>query len=623
MVLSFEIKHMGQPIEQWGDKDQRDYAQLVTDRDNAQKSVKTLLKSIECSQVAERVKGVAEAKPTTDAGFSSASSPSSSGTDKELKLGANCPRFHPRPYEVEKPSECQVFSSPCQFLHQLHLHFESTHGNGTENVYARAIVQATLDTTIQHMFNSAMSKITPKERTVKWCQDKFVELVMTPQMLQAELTEFRTQGRLEQESFEKYAARLDRLLTIYKVRDHALHQTILCDLRQTLSPTVYAIMLMFHHFETARADRPTKPEITDVHDFCRMLSIVPGPEDSSDWGHYAETRRAFHNAKRRKGQNGQHTNNNFTSQDKNVSSGQSGGSNSSTNQTNGSAGGGNGNSSGNNSSWNNYNNNSSNGNNNQHSNNSNGNGNSSQRGSWGNNRGGGRNGNNRGGRGGYNGNRGNYQGELYPETINPASIPETDSIIVKPATEHIVNTHSSPLFSSALQVTTISKDEADHNIVAETAKATVTLADNKNNSEACLNISEGKDNAVVQGPVVKKKKPGVKQRKRAAKKSRRAVGSIFAVSVHQGIPPSHPPDGGEGNGGAEVAGLKEKIRYAAASVVEGDKVVEDSDRTFGSYLIEDDDAAQTFGKYTIDNNPLMHMCDGYPLFTFGDENFSL
>ncbi|KAK3811654.1 MAG: hypothetical protein J3R72DRAFT_498791 [Linnemannia gamsii] len=242
------------------------------DRDNAQKSVKTLLKSIECGQVVERVKGVAEAKPTTGAGFSSASSPFSSGTDKELKLGANCPRFHPRPYEVEKPSECQVFSSPCQFLHQLQLHFESTHGNGMENVYARAI-------------------------------DKFVELVMTPQMLQAELTEFRTQGRLEKELFEKYAARLDRLLTIYKIHDHALHQTILRDLRQTLSPMVYAITLMFHHLETARADRPTKPELTDVHDFCRMLSIVPGPEDSSDWGHYAKTRKAFHNAKRRKGQN--------------------------------------------------------------------------------------------------------------------------------------------------------------------------------------------------------------------------------------------------------------------------------------------------------------------------------
>ncbi|KAK3804717.1 MAG: hypothetical protein J3R72DRAFT_428704 [Linnemannia gamsii] len=495
--MKVDQEEEGQPMEWWGDKDQRDYVQLVTDRDNAQKSVKTLLKSIECGQVAERVKGVAEAKPTTDAGFSSASSSFSSGTDKELTLGANCPRFHPRPYEVEKPSECQVFSSPCQFLHRLQLHFESTHGNGMENVYARAIVQATLDTTIQHMFNSAITKVTPKECTVKWCQDKFVELVMTPHMLQAKLTEFRTQGRLEQELFEKYAARLDRLPIIYKIRDHALHQTILCDLRQTLSPMVYAIMLMFHHLETARMDRPTKPEITDVHDFCHMLSIVPGPEDSSDWGHYAETRKAFHNAKRQKGQND----------------------------------------------------------------------------------------------------------ELYPNTINPASVPETDSIILNSVKEHIVNTCSSPLPSSTLQATIISKDEADNDIVAETAKAAVTLANNKNNSEARLDISEEKDNAVVQESV-DKKKPGVKQRKRAAKKSRRAVGSIFAVSIHQGIPPSHPPDGGEGNGGADVAELKEKIRYAAASGVEGDKVVKDSECTFGSYLIEDDDAAQAFGKYTTDNNPL-------------------
>ncbi|KAG0277349.1 hypothetical protein BGZ97_009915, partial [Linnemannia gamsii] len=342
MALSFELRHMGKPIEQWGEKDQRDYAQLVTDRDNAQKSVNTLLRSIECSQVAERVKGVAEAKPANGMNSSASATPFSSGTDKELKLGVTCPRFHPRPYEIGKSTEFQVFSSPCQFLHQLQLHFESTHGNGTENVYARAIVQATLDTTVQHMFNSAMAKVTPKERTVKWCQDKFVELVMTPQMLQAELTEFMSEGRLEQESYEKYAARLDRLLTIYKIRDHALHQTVLCDLRQTLSPMVYAIMLMFRHLETARADRPMKPEITDVHDFCRMLSIVPGPEDSSDWGRYAETRKAYYNAKRRRGQNGQQVNNNLTSQDKHVFLGQAGGNNNVTNQTSGgNAGGGN------------------------------------------------------------------------------------------------------------------------------------------------------------------------------------------------------------------------------------------------------------------------------------------
>jgi hypothetical protein len=93
--MSFELRHMGKPIKQWDDKNQRNYALLVKDQDKVQKSVKTILKSIKCSQVADRVKGVAEAKPINGMNFFSSSAFLSSGTNKELKLEVTCSCFHP------------------------------------------------------------------------------------------------------------------------------------------------------------------------------------------------------------------------------------------------------------------------------------------------------------------------------------------------------------------------------------------------------------------------------------------------------------------------------------------------------------------------------------------------
>ncbi|KAF9137299.1 hypothetical protein BGX30_010374 [Mortierella sp. GBA39] len=138
-----------------------------------------------------------------------------------------------------------------------------------------------------------MVKVDTKDRTVQWCKVMFVEFVMTPQKLQTELDEFLNQGRLEQEPFEDYSARLDRLTTIYKIRNHALHQSVPDRLRKMLSPTTDAIMPIFHCLELDVADRPRKPAITDVGIFYLMLAMVPGPGDCDEWQWCTEGRETF------------------------------------------------------------------------------------------------------------------------------------------------------------------------------------------------------------------------------------------------------------------------------------------------------------------------------------------
>ncbi|KAI1285854.1 hypothetical protein EDD11_000708, partial [Mortierella claussenii] len=44
---------------------------------------------------------------------------------------------------------------------------------------------------------------------------------------------------------------------------------------------------------------------------------------------------------------------------------------------------------------------------------------------------------------------------------------------------------------------------------------------------------------------------------------------------------------------------------------------------FGTYSVEDDEDAQAFEKFSVAYNPLKDMCDGYPLFVFGERDFEL
>ncbi|KAG0352767.1 hypothetical protein BGX24_007466, partial [Mortierella sp. AD032] len=67
-----------------------------------------------------------------------------------------------------------------------------------------------------------------------------------------------------------------------------------------------------------------------------------------------------------------------------------------------------------------------------------------------------------------------------------------------------------------------------------------------------------------------------------------------------------------------MAASKGKIKYGAVGVVE-----DDVDCAFGTYEVEDDRDGLAFEKYTLENNPMMTFYNDYPLFGFGDDDFTL
>ncbi|KAG0247214.1 hypothetical protein BG011_001854, partial [Mortierella polycephala] len=71
-----------------------------------------------------------------------------------------------------------------------------------------------------------------------------------------------------------------------------------------------------------------------------------------------------------------------------------------------------------------------------------------------------------------------------------------------------------------------------------------------------------------------------------------------------------------------MAAFKEKIKYGAVKMVEGEDG-ENVNLLFSSYWVEDDADARAYEIFSLVDNPLSDMCDGYPLFMFGEGNFEL
>jgi hypothetical protein len=121
--------------------------------------------------------------------------------------------------------------------------------------------------------------------------------------------------------------------------------------------------------------------------------------------------------------------------------------------------------------------------------------------------------------------------------------------------------------------------------------------------------------------VVKEKKKKAKGVAKIEAKSRLRGESGLGMRVHVGSLPVHPLDGGEGSGSAKVALDQAKMKYGAMCMVEEDK--DDAQAEYNIEDVVDDEYIRAFERFSITDNPLTDACDGYPLFTFGDNDFEL
>jgi hypothetical protein len=498
--------------------------------------------------------------------------------DKSVVLNSLMPRYHRKVPDHEMPKIDRKYSGPVRTNVRLFLHEFKTQGNLSygSKVFAvvcyRLLALANLDQKVRDKWDELREKAKGDRWSWDKCEQVFVECALSIHEKQTEVEDFARQGREKGEAYAEFAARLRRLVEVYRVRELAKQADVVTALKMSIPSLAMTVMQQGLIIKMLLAHVGMDMPDTNSVDF--LMDAIPtalGPDDCTEWKTFIEgskKARALRDAEEAKTNPGKQQQ---QQQQKKPMGAQVNGGAVTNKATIPSAA-------------------------------------PAQQ-------------NHQGQFNGHGGGRGRGRGRFQPyrgEYSDPD--PDTDPAVmpISEEKEHqdcIINFGAASV-NSLQETTEVSPDPKLAKVsMPKELHNELLFADvvNKNKVEAIERVLGSESDS---GLDVEKKK---KEKKKRKKKKKKIVLSSFAMAVHLGSSPLHPLDGGEGRVDADVAPLKEKIKYGAVGVVkEGDV-----DCAFGACEIEDDRDNLDFEKYSMENNPMLTLYNGYPLFEFGDDDFSL
>ncbi|KAK3841834.1 MAG: hypothetical protein J3R72DRAFT_524137 [Linnemannia gamsii] len=176
----------------------------------------------------------------------------------------------------------KIMSRPIDFLIALKDRAEKVYGGDFEYAYGFIISQATLDPDLRELFEVDFDY--PNMSGWLWTQyeQRFVDLVLTPQEKQLECEAYVLQGRNKKESYIQYAERLARWRIMYRIEDLPEAQRIVDTLRASF-PSILLAVLEVVYVQQCLVRYLGLPELDlgrmGVMDFVRGLGNLQGPED--------------------------------------------------------------------------------------------------------------------------------------------------------------------------------------------------------------------------------------------------------------------------------------------------------------------------------------------------------
>jgi hypothetical protein len=491
--------------------------------------------------------------------------------DKSVVLNSLMPRYHRKVPDHEMPKIDRKYSGPVRTNVRLFLHEFKTQGNLSygSKVFAvvcyRLLALANMDQKVRDKWDELREKAKGDRWSWDKCEQVFVECALSIHEKQTEVEDFARQGREKGESYTEFAARLRRLVEVYRVRDLAKQSDVVTALKMSIPSLAMTVMqqgliikLLLEHVGM---------DVPDTNSVDFLMEAIPtalGPDDCTEWKAFIEgskKARVLREADETKTQPVKQQ------QQKQPVSGQVSGGAATSNAIIPSATPA------------------------QHY----------QQGQI-SGRGGGR-GRGRGGRHSH-----PYRGESHYPELNPVDTP----ISCEEESQDCVINYGA-VSVNMLQVDTskiIPEPRHTRLLLPLEPQNVLSSADDNNKTVEVVN------NPSLDGV---RKKEEKKKKKKTKKKKKKIVLSNFAMSVHLGSSPLHPLDGEEGRVGADMAALKGKIKYGAVGVIKEGV----ADCAFGTYEVEDDKDGLSFEEYTLVNNPMMTLYDGYPLFEFGDGDFAI
>jgi len=528
----------------------------------------------------------------------------------EIKLTPEYPKFH-RKVEahlmpvLDRKTQGQLISNVREFLYEIKRVGRLKRPDDFEDVCYVIVSLANLDKKVADAFSAAHEKDPKGDWGWDRCEQVFVDSALTVNEKSEEVELFAKAGRDKGESYREFEYRLRRLVEVYRVKELPKHADVASSIQMSIPSLALTVMqmgqvmkMMLQHINMPM------PEVNTLDFLVDSISNVHGPDDCDEWKKVIDENKRRKAAKETEENRiaqqvkDRHLNHNkkttamaaaATVASVHVGGGGGGSQNTIPVSTN-----------------------------NHH-------GNRGSNGFFRGGRGGrgGRgnfvsNGAQRGdgahrGRGGYG--QGGHTGDrfhpFHGEKGNgkPHYAVEKEVMVAEEKNEEcVININSVVIHSEQVET---SKDELKQDLPSEKIQSASSTKDRVTNKALRVGVEHNAEECVNKSvdSVVKKK-------------ARRCDAFGLGMSVHVGPLPRGSPDGGDSSCSAEVAGTHAKVRYGAASVVEGESDF-DTQREYRIEDVEHDDYTRAFEKFSLTDNPVADMCDGYPLLSFGEGDFAL
>ncbi|KAG0250069.1 hypothetical protein DFQ27_009636 [Actinomortierella ambigua] len=198
------------------------------------------------------------------------------------------PRFGKERVHYSLPKGASLLSSPLEFLEKFATQVRSMHGEkNMERLCARLLILAMMDDDQQGRVSRALAELPETDRTWRRCEQLFVETLLTPNDMEQQAKIAIARGRPSNESYQRYAWTLERLVRIYKVDESPSRVVLLDYMKATIPSHVLDTMTLLYVMDVRSnlvkvADPSKALAIDSAHLFISYLEKMHGPDDCED-----------------------------------------------------------------------------------------------------------------------------------------------------------------------------------------------------------------------------------------------------------------------------------------------------------------------------------------------------
>ncbi|KAG9060754.1 hypothetical protein KI688_008905 [Linnemannia hyalina] len=215
--------------------------------------------------------------------------------DKSVVLNSLMPRYHRKVPDHEMPKIDRKYSGPVRTNVRMFLHEFKTQGNLSygSKVFAvvcyRLLALANMDQKVRDKWDELREKAKGDRWSWDKCEQVFVECALSIHEKQTEVEDFARQGREKGESYAEFAARLRRLVEVYRVRELAKQSDVVTALKMSIPSLAMTVMqqgliikLLLEHVGM---------DVPDTNSVDFLMEAIPtalGPDDCMEWKAFIE-----------------------------------------------------------------------------------------------------------------------------------------------------------------------------------------------------------------------------------------------------------------------------------------------------------------------------------------------